>query len=362
MAGVIQDFFTFVDGRIDAFATTKAAAVASLIEPTFVMAMGIYVFIMAFLYISGKVEEPLMEFVKRAFKIGFIGMIALDTAKYGSYFISTFTESPQALAAALTGNPNNLGQQLDQMFENGGSIAYDFWQAGGVTEPGPLLMGGLVMLVTIATVAYVAFLALLSKIATGILLGIGPVFIIGLLFNATNKFFESWIAQISNYGLVQVLTVSVNVFCLEAFDNRLTQLANNKTVELLDCMPIFFMAGISLLLLGQVTSLASGLAGGISLSSMGIGRLAMQTAAGAASKGAQFMAEPIKRRREARNRVEGQRAEERYRSSTHGRQLSMDRRNKELRQAAKERYAKRHKEGSVSNEKKEKPQQNRKTA
>ena len=47
------------------------------------------------------------------------------------------------------------------------------------------------------------FLIALSDIALAVLLALGPLFIAMLLFDATQRLFSAWIAQLTTYALIR---------------------------------------------------------------------------------------------------------------------------------------------------------------
>ena len=62
---------------------------------------------------------------------------------------------------------------------------------------------------------YTMFLIALSSIALSVLLALGPLFFAALFFDSTRRLFEAWIAQLTNYALITVLTVLVATLLLQ---------------------------------------------------------------------------------------------------------------------------------------------------
>jgi type IV secretion system protein VirB6 len=118
--------------------------------------------------------------------------------------------------------------------------------------------------------AYGFFLIALSKVAMTLIIGLGPLFFIGLLFQPTAGFFSAWLRQLANYFLVPLLVVMVNLLVMKLF-SRAADAAVSVT-EVAQIFPFLAMGFVTLLALASVLSIASGLAGGISLSSFGMGR------------------------------------------------------------------------------------------
>jgi len=114
------------------------------------------------------------------------------------------------------------------------------------------------------------FLIALSGIALAVLLALGPLFITLLLFEATRRFFEAWLAQLANYALITILTVLVAALLLQVVESYAVQTAaRGAAIATVDALNMVLVAVLAFLLLRQVMPIASGLAGGIALSSFG---------------------------------------------------------------------------------------------
>jgi len=117
---------------------------------------------------------------------------------------------------------------------------------------------------------YTMFLIALSGIALAVLLALGPLFITLLLFDATRRFFEAWLAQLANYALITILTVLVAALLLQVVESYAAQTAARGTaIATVDALNMMLVAVLVFLLLRQIMPIAAGLAGGIALSSFG---------------------------------------------------------------------------------------------
>lgn len=278
MSTLYAGMMSFIDAQTSTYVSSKTQAVASAIQPAVVSLMGSYIILWGLAHIRGMVQEPVMEFVMRVIKIVGILAIGISLWGYNAYVTDTFMNSPDSLASALGGSKvstiNTLDDTLDKIFD----IGANFWQQAGLRNIGAYLAALLVWLVGIVVTAYAAFLIILSKILLAVLIALGPIFIALLLFETTAKFFESWIAQLSNYALTVPLVTAVNVFILGMFKSAAVQAAALGTVQIADIFPLLVTSVISVLVLAQVPNVASGLAGGIAMSSYGAGRLALRSA------------------------------------------------------------------------------------
>ena len=119
---------------------------------------------------------------------------------------------------------------------------------------------------------YTMFLIALSSIALAVLLALGPLFIALLLFDATRRFFEAWLAQLANYALITILTVLVAALLLQivAVLRGANRSAAAAAIMTVDSLNMLLVAVIVFLVMRQVMPIAAALAGGVSLSSFGM--------------------------------------------------------------------------------------------
>jgi type IV secretion system protein VirB6 len=162
---------------------------------------------------------------------------------------------------------------IDAIWDSGGTVAGNLWQKGGLLSGdfGFYLAGAVVWCLIGVLCVYAMFLIALSSIALAVLLALGPLFIALLFFDATRRFFTAWIAQLANYGLITILTVMVAALLLKIVQSYAAQTAaRGAAILTVDALNMMLIALLVFLVLRQVMPIASGLAGGTSLSSLGI--------------------------------------------------------------------------------------------
>jgi len=120
------------------------------------------------------------------------------------------------------------------------------------------------------TCVYTMFLLALSKIALSILIAMGPIFLALLFFESTKKFFEAWIAQLSNYAFLTILAVLVAALMLQVISQAAqAAVAAGGDIKISDALKVCVAAALTFLVMRQVPSMAQGLASGIALSGFG---------------------------------------------------------------------------------------------
>ncbi len=216
---------------------------------------------------------PLSGFVNRCLRVSIITSIALTTGLYQSEIANLITSMPYDLSKALITNPLNdkeLMRLLDTTAENGFQYAGRLFQETIFFEANGLLyalLGILILLATSFVVAIGGGLVLLTKIAIILLVGLGPIFIIALLWQPTHRLFEQWIIQVVNYIILFLLLSTVFSLMINIFANYLSDMKLDYQQN------IGFMFGgalilsiISIMLLLKMSSIANSLAKGITFS------------------------------------------------------------------------------------------------
>jgi len=273
-----SDSLNYINAVCDAYVGENTAAVARVVAPLLTAMLGLYVAMWGFASIRGLIKEPVNEFINRILKVAVVLAIGFNMANYNTLITNTFLRGPDEFVAGLAQSPGTNGviTGLDAMLNDGLLLTARYWSKAGVLDGdfGMYLIAAAVIIMTIVVTAYAFFLMALSKVVLTAVVAIGPVFFIGLLFEATAGFFNGWLRQLANYFLVPVLVVMVNLLIMKLFARAASgPAALTSSAEVAEIFPFLSMGLVCLLALASVLSIASGLAGGVSLSSFGMGRL-----------------------------------------------------------------------------------------
>jgi type IV secretion system protein VirB6 len=268
--GFFATFWTWLNGHLATYIGTNTALLASILEPTVVMLATLYVMAWGYLHLMGKIDEPVLTGVKRILALGLILGVGLQLWLYNTVIVDTFYNAPAQLAAAIVGSSDPVST-IDTIWESGGAVGGALWSKGGsVTNFESCVAGVVVWCLMGVLCVYAMFLIALSRIALAVLLALGPLFVAMLFFDATRRLFVAWIAQLTNYALITVLTVMVAALLLQIVQSYAAQTAARGTEILsVDALHMVLVAMLVFLILRQVMPLASGLAGGVSLNSFG---------------------------------------------------------------------------------------------
>lgn len=269
------------------FSVTGSKALASGLSGTFYALCGVYVLLMGWRFISGQVEEPILDTIKRFMKIAIVGGLAIELTNYNEYFFELFFKGPDYIAGVLSGNSTDTQQlsSLDSVFSQMWEVGEKFWEKGGVFKGNPsmYLVAIFIFLSAVILVGLSCGYILISKVVIIILLALAPIFIMSMLWEATKKYFDTWVSLLVHYGLLYIIIICINVFLIKAYQSVLTsvssQLADGVKIE--NIVPLFVLTFLGGWLVIKASQFASHFVGGVSLSDLGVGR----GVAGLASRG-----------------------------------------------------------------------------
>lgn len=261
-------FYTFIQNSVLNMVSAVTNDISASIAPAVVTFATIYVMIWGYLHLRGAIEEPVMEGAKRILLLAVILAVCLDLWEYNAVFIDFFVNTPTALSGAILGG-NTAMTTVDGIWVKGAAVAGSLIDQGGFFDGnmGFFLAAFLVYILTGFICVYMVYLFVLSLVAVGLLLAVGPMFVMGLLFEATKRFFEAWIAQLSNYALIVVLASIASKLMLNYLDSYATQASSlGAGITIAQSAQFCVACGITLLIMKQVPHIAAGLGSGVALS------------------------------------------------------------------------------------------------
>ena len=270
--GFFETFWTWLEGQLAAYIGANTALVAAALEPAVVTLAIVYVMVWGYLHLSGRIEEPIVAGLKRLILLAVVLGGSLHLWLYNAVIVDTFYRAPAELASSVVGAPDPVAT-IDTIWDQGGAVAGYLWNNGGVFNGdfGYYVAGAIVWVLMGLVCVYTMFLIALSSIALAVLLALGPLFIALLLFDATRRFFEAWLAQLANYALITILTVLVAALLLQIVASYAAQTAaRGAAIVTVDALNMVLVAVLVFLLMRQVMPIAAALAAGVSLNSFGI--------------------------------------------------------------------------------------------
>ncbi|TDW20767.1 type IV secretion system protein VirB6 [Rhizobium azibense] len=299
--------FSFVDGQfkspLETFISSGTANIATWVSGPLTVALTLYVVLYGYLVLRGSVQEPILEFAFRAMKLAIIVMLVRNASEYQTYVTGLFFETlPKEISEALNSGAAPSASTFDSLLDKGQKGAQEVWARASwpvdiVTGIGGMMVIGASFIV--AAIGYIV--SLYARLALAIVLAIGPIFIALAMFQPTRRFTESWIAQLANFVILQVLVVAIGSLLITCVDTTFTAIESYSDV-LMRPIALCAICLAALYVFYQLPAIASALAAGGATLTYGYGAARdahESTIAWAASRSARAVgrvARPVSRR------------------------------------------------------------------
>lgn len=285
---VFQFIGTSLDRIATAYITDTSVSVIGAVTPVVIVGVTLYITLYGYLVLSGKVQEPFTDFMIKCAKIVFITVMALNSDFYLQKVVEAMNGLESGLSVAVNNTASsNIYTVLDASLNKGMDLVASCFDKGsdeGFTSVGAALgwyiSGVIIGIGTFSITAVGGASIILAKIALAILFGLGPLFIVCLMWPATARFFDSWIGLALNYILSMVLVASVLAFGLKLYDYFVSQISfDSQQNMIVVAMQLSVLTYAIYRIVREVSSMASSLGGGISIQTMGITQIGTAAAA-----------------------------------------------------------------------------------
>ena len=273
-SNLYKSIFSLVDQSLHNYVQQGSARLIQYLIPVFTSMILIWVAIWGYSMIFGRSEQPLQEGFFRILRIGFILTLGLTVGHYNQLVVRFLSETPQLIASVLQGGKaQDAAHLLDNLYGQIFILADNAWRQGGVMNGnfGMYILAMALLIIGSCLTLLVAFFILLSKVMVSVLLAIGPIFFVLLLFQATQRFFESWLGMVLNFGFILLLGVASGQLMTAVASKYLAQISHNHAAltTLSDSSMLCVVLGLCILVMKQIPAMASALGGGVAIAAHG---------------------------------------------------------------------------------------------
>ena len=230
-----------VAGEASAAAFGKLFAPGGALGTTLTIILTLYVAIFGFLLVTGRTNLGVRSLIPRMMTLGLVLTFATSWVAYQSVVWNIFVLTPDWLAGQLTGVRGSatdvFAQKIDVVFiaiQEASGNNQDF---AAFSPHGMMWLGA--MLFMLGTVG----LLVTTKIALGILIALGPIFVVMALFNGTRGLFTGWLKGLVMCALAPLFAVLGGSIMLELSVPILTALTATPGVVPAQAGMAFFMIG-----------------------------------------------------------------------------------------------------------------------
>ena len=248
-------------GEASAMAFGRLFAPGGALGTTLTILLTLYIAIFGFLLLTGRANIGVRSLVPRMMTLGLVLTFATSWVAYQSVVWNLAVGTPDYLAGVLTGTQGSatdtFAQKIDVVFiaiqEASGSNT-DF---SAFSPQGMMWLGA--MLFMLGTVG----LLVTTKIALGILVAIGPVFVVLALFNGTRGLFVGWLKGLVMCALAPLFAVLGGSIMLELSVPILSAItATPGTVPAQAGMAFFMIGAVHVALMVLVLKVAGAMVAG----------------------------------------------------------------------------------------------------
>ena len=276
---ICQNFLSRLNDASQSFMTDTLTNIASSMHPLAIILMMTYLAWIGVRLFFGQANVQMV--FPQMIKMSIVFSMVSNPAIYNQFFGEWLWQLPEALAGlVLNGQTNNTTSFLDGLLSQFYDLKLAFTALAnkdstmGFPNFDFMVAGWIVLGAGIILTMYAILIVALSKVAIAILLAVGPIFVLMINAQSTRKFFDAWIGQIMTFSFTVMLLSAVLKLVISLLQGYLTGaitiIADTSTDPTIDqIVPIFMLSGVAILMLFQISSMASSLGGGIALSTMG---------------------------------------------------------------------------------------------
>lgn len=273
---IVGDIYDHISDLISTGITSNVSALMGAISPLMGAALGVYMVYKALEYFYKPSDFPIMETVRIILCLAIVATIGLHSDQYEYYISKPLFNLGDSLASSVSSGSSPANLIDDFIFKIIDSVANLFRSVSDASWATWFTALFVILIIIIASIPFLAICAayiLMTKIMLGLVLSVGCIFICFAFFPSTRNIFQMWTGQILNYVILTLLfslTISMEINIINEFAlddlNKATQHINSNGGFFSTVLQFLILMTAFIFVTLQLPSLASGLAGGGSIS------------------------------------------------------------------------------------------------
>ncbi|KAG1457544.1 hypothetical protein G6F57_014876 [Rhizopus arrhizus] len=242
------------------------------IWPFVTVGMSISLMWYGWLIASGAVATPVLTALRRVVNIAIIVSIAGAGGLYQTEIVGVMLDLPSAMTSVLSKEPSTPAQLLDEAANNGAEIGTRITDRSpnSVTSPArafAFMIISIIITVISALLSAVGIIGLVAgKAGMGLVVVVGPLFILALLFEETKAYFKNWVGQALYFALYAALFMVIFSIIMGMFGMLQQGLLDTTGADEINIFSmlsaiVIFISG-AVFMLSQVSAITRQITGG----------------------------------------------------------------------------------------------------
>lgn len=194
--GIATSLQDGVQQTVSTWATNYSAALSTALVPVAVTGVTIYLLLMGWAIARGEVHNPTSTVIWKAFKVVLVCAIALGGGAYQQVVIDGIT-GIEGIFSSVLGSQDTIGALIDQNIVPLETLTGELYAKAndGLMPDFRLLTAAVLCTFGQALVTAASLIPLLvAKVTVALLLALGPVFILLVLWQPTQRFAAAWLS------------------------------------------------------------------------------------------------------------------------------------------------------------------------
>ena len=249
------------------------AALVEVLRAPIGAAIILYIVLMGFLAIRGRLENPLNTFTTFIFRVGVIYLLALNWGNFAAYIRDFFVIGSETMANALmkavskSHHQATIFQGLQSVFNEMVDLGSSTLNEGSYRNISPYICGVLIYLSGAATLGLAFFEIVIAKLMLSIILCTAPLFLSLTLFDQTRALFDRWLGLLVGFSLVLVFVSSVLGLTIDLMSWAMTQVdVNQHDLSSSAWLPLAIVAVFCIMGILEATNIGKSIGGSASTS------------------------------------------------------------------------------------------------
>lgn len=266
-------FFAKINGAVMGYITAISDNVYDIMIPVISGCMGIVIIWMAMKTFMGQSNDPFEEMLAKTLWMAVVTSLAGAGGIYQRDLAPIVLNLPETISLGLIGTSATDVNLLDRIAINGvekSILALNKFIDSPLSGILWLIVAGVYIVCTGYMVLIGGGFIMVSKIMVGLLAALGPIFIYSLLFEASKRFFASWLNQIMYYSAMILFFSVIYGFFMDMFDRYTANLSWDSSTSnmIYSTLGAVFMGVMAHRALKEIPRLSASISNGFHIDSL----------------------------------------------------------------------------------------------